>query len=217
MVADGVVWLCGETTENNISRVVELLKDGAGKKLVIDTFGGDTRQAMKLGRFLRAEKIDLYVNNVCLSSCAQILLPAANNLFFRNNSLIGMHDSQFSTNLLTGYSSEASSQEAQMETEYYEEFDVSLDILTFAHERLGTVCMINYDEFISSGSLRVRSHFDFYMPSRREFESLIQRKVPNYPNRELAKSFFSRSRLGETFEFNFETTVPAELEGTPRC
>jgi hypothetical protein len=57
----------------------------------VSTFGGDVESALVIAEFLFDHKIDLEVEGVCVSSCANYWFPAANRKIVPVGSYVGFH------------------------------------------------------------------------------------------------------------------------------
>ena len=138
-------------------------------KLVIDSVGGDSIAGIELARFVRARRIPVFVNKVCLSSCSQYLLLAAPEVYFRPYSVIGMHDTQVSTNIIADNVSSQATRLAQIERNFYSELEIDDQILTLPTTALNAKCILNRDECRRSGALRLKAEFDFFVPDEQFF------------------------------------------------
>lgn len=57
----------------------------------IDSEGGDTAEALNIAELMKARKIELVVDGVCLSSCANYLFVAAETRKILSGSVVGWH------------------------------------------------------------------------------------------------------------------------------
>jgi ATP-dependent protease ClpP protease subunit len=124
-----IVWVCGSISSSLVERLLEITSS-QNVVLVIDSMGGETLASIKLANYLRDNNVDLYVNKICLSACSQILAMSAHNIYFRQDSLFGMHDSQASTNFILGEVTDARLlYEEKAEEAFYAELGVNSDFL----------------------------------------------------------------------------------------
>ncbi|MPS38689.1 peptidase [Vibrio sp. VGrn 2] len=73
--------------------IVEIYANATVKptNLVISSDGGDVELGMALGEWIFANKIDIEVNDYCLSSCANYVFTAGKNKYISNKAIIGFH------------------------------------------------------------------------------------------------------------------------------
>ncbi|AIV05760.1 peptidase [Vibrio harveyi] len=92
LVGDTIHYTGTLTSEAN-DAVVEIYADAAVKPttLVISSDGGDVELGMALGEWVSANKIDIEVNDYCLSSCANYVFTAGKNKYISNKAIIGFH------------------------------------------------------------------------------------------------------------------------------
>lgn len=159
---------CGETTSENVEMLLRTFNSGDYSALVIDSFGGHTTPAIKLGQFLNRNDVTLFVNHICLSSCAQFVLIGAQRLHLRDNSIVGMHDSQTATNTLVGTENVRSgmAEHAQEEKAFYNQVGAPEWLLIDPLRRTNPRCLVDIEAYKQSGGLRLRSDFDYYIPDR---------------------------------------------------
>lgn len=170
------VRFCGETSQRAVERLIDTLERGSYSRLVIDSLGGNTQAAIKFGRFLNGRGTALYVNHVCLSSCSQFVMLGATRVFLRESSIIGMHDTQSSTNTLIAeqYVRREMVEEARIERTYYSEIGAPNSLLYEPMNRLGIECILNPDEYLQTGAMTLKSEYDYFVPD----EDFIARVYP---------------------------------------
>jgi len=59
--------------------------------ITIQSSGGDTRDAARLGAYLLTKNLSIDVHDYCHSACAEFILPAADTITFTNKPLVGFH------------------------------------------------------------------------------------------------------------------------------
>lgn len=64
--------------------------------VVFNSTGGRTSVSLKISDIILEEDLSIKVDRFCLSNCAEILLPAAKNVYFENAPLIGFYGSMLS-------------------------------------------------------------------------------------------------------------------------
>ncbi|MEF1311733.1 hypothetical protein QTO01_16705 [Vibrio mytili] len=87
LVFDGMI--TGETVLEAMRVVRE--SNGPVKKLKITSTGGDMAVGIEFGYFVKENNFDVEVSELCFSSCANYVLPAAKSVVVNTNSLIGWH------------------------------------------------------------------------------------------------------------------------------
>ncbi|QBL08216.1 hypothetical protein E0Z06_01160 [Rheinheimera sp. D18] len=85
----------GKITEASNNAIFSLLNDAELKpsRLVITSNGGEIGAGMDLGRWVKDNKLDVEVNGVCASSCANYVFPAAHTKYLRKDSVLVWHGS----------------------------------------------------------------------------------------------------------------------------
>ncbi|WED22396.1 hypothetical protein L3Q72_03045 [Vibrio sp. JC009] len=83
----------GMITGNAVLEAVRLvrLSDKKVKKLRITSTGGDMAVGIEFGYFVRENNLDVEVSQLCFSSCANYVLPAANHIVIKADALLGWH------------------------------------------------------------------------------------------------------------------------------
>ncbi len=212
LVNKSAVWLCGDATADNISDTISMLSTLESPKLVIDTFGGDSIAGIKLARYVHDQKIPVYVNKVCLSSCSQYLLLAAPEVHFRRYSVIVMHDTQASTNIIANYAEPQTAELAQIEREFYSELGINQQILTLPTVAMHAKCILNREEFKVTGALHLKADLDFFVPDERFFRRFYNGEIKtDYPKRTNVERLIEGSKFGELWRFNYSTPNNVEL------
>ncbi len=62
--------------------------------IVVDSGGGYTEEARKIGTWIHEHQIDVVVENLCFSSCANYIFTAAINKTIKADSIVGWHGSE---------------------------------------------------------------------------------------------------------------------------
>lgn len=85
----------GEMEEPAIIQVENLIKNTHGKvkRLVIDSGGGDVNLGMDLAGLVLENSLDVVVENVCGSSCANYVFPAGKTKHINPNAVVVWHGS----------------------------------------------------------------------------------------------------------------------------
>ncbi|WP_343564677.1 hypothetical protein [Kiloniella sp. b19] len=82
-----------ETVNSFLERVAEL-NPGDLERIVIRSGGGETRSARTLGRWVHRMGLDVEVEKLCFSSCANYIFPAGNAKIIRADAFVGWHGSE---------------------------------------------------------------------------------------------------------------------------
>jgi len=80
-----------EITKENNAKLFSSIKNQKIKKLRVNSSGGDVEAAIKLGRWIYNNKIDIEVIEYCLSSCANYLFTAAFNKNILPGAIVAWH------------------------------------------------------------------------------------------------------------------------------
>ncbi|MEM9740431.1 MAG: hypothetical protein AAF829_11230 [Pseudomonadota bacterium] len=151
-----------------MDQLTGILEKKTVRVIVIDSLGGEIEPSIRLSRIIIDNNIMLLVNEICMSACAQYLLFSAPRIGFRENSLVAMHDTQFSTNILRSPESltERLKYVSELEQQLYRDLGLDQELLTLPLAALQVECVVG--ELEASGStvgLRVKSKFDWFVPS----------------------------------------------------
>ncbi|CAM3737165.1 hypothetical protein [Litorimonas haliclonae] len=71
--------------------LIDRVAKNSSNNLVLNSTGGSTRVSLEIAKLLKDNHIDLIVDKECSSNCAEILLPSANTVTFKNNPIIAFH------------------------------------------------------------------------------------------------------------------------------
>lgn len=67
------------------------------KRLLIDSIGGEIGAGIELGSWVRRNRLDVEVTNICASSCANYVFPAGKAKYLRKDSILLWHGSAWQT------------------------------------------------------------------------------------------------------------------------
>jgi len=83
----------GSTSIKNADAFEEILNKNANTvdTLVINSNGGDTFGGMRIGRLIHDNDLKVIVHHMCLSSCANYIVTASNEVFVEKGALLGWH------------------------------------------------------------------------------------------------------------------------------
>jgi hypothetical protein len=96
--ASRTLYLNGKLTPGALPAIAaEFERQPAPRRLVVNSFGGDSRTGMAIASLLSKYQVALTVQGFCMSSCANYLLPAAREVQL-DNAVIGLHGSAAACN-----------------------------------------------------------------------------------------------------------------------
>ena len=92
-IKNGVLYYEGGLDIDTINTAKTLYKNAKIKPTVleINSIGGDTVDGMYFGRFIHENTLDVRVNELCFSSCANFIFPAGKTKYIGKNAFIGWH------------------------------------------------------------------------------------------------------------------------------
>lgn len=85
----------GSMTTNKTAEAMRLLDEYKPSKLFISSPGGDVESSIRLAQHIHANKIDVHLGRLCASSCANYILPAAENVYFAKDSILIWHGGSY--------------------------------------------------------------------------------------------------------------------------
>lgn len=89
--AGEVVRYEGELTGEAVTAFLTRYADDRPVSLVIDSGGGEVRAGIRLGLWVFEQQLDIIVDGVCLSSCANYVFTAARHKTVTPGSVVGWH------------------------------------------------------------------------------------------------------------------------------
>lgn len=93
-----VIRMDGGIVAGDVDRLARVY-DASVTVLKVRSEGGDTEAGMLLGRFIRSKHLDLEINGLCASSCANYIFPAARRKLIARGSLLAFHGTAYTTAL----------------------------------------------------------------------------------------------------------------------
>ena len=88
----------GEIANGDAAQLEKLYAPGTAL-LKVHSPGGNSEEAMRMGRFIHARKLDLEIDRGCASSCANYLFPAARRKIIPAGAVLGYHGTAYLTEL----------------------------------------------------------------------------------------------------------------------
>jgi len=100
--ADSSVWLEGGTaryvgtiSNDNNTRLFNIFEEDRFNRLHIRSNGGPVEDGIVLGKWVWKNGIEIYIDGVCASSCANYVLPAAKKVHLSSESVLLWHGSSY--------------------------------------------------------------------------------------------------------------------------
>jgi hypothetical protein len=178
--------ICGTINQNVFEQVESKVRKDVVDGLIFDSLGGEIESSIKLAQLVYDYDIDIYVNHLCWSACSQYLLFAAPRIYTRPDSLILMHDTQASTNVLTkkiGVRANNRNLE-HMERKMYTLLGVDEGVLFAPTASMSIKCGF-FENYMMTGAFRVISRYDYAMPSADDAQKLFGDKLQgDWPSEE---------------------------------
>lgn len=81
----------GLINKNTVNVFIAQHQNKKIKKIIVDSGGGEPIAAMRFGEWIHDNNIDIEVNGICMSSCANYLFTAAKYKTISSQSIVGWH------------------------------------------------------------------------------------------------------------------------------
>ena len=81
----------GKISVKSVGRLLNAVKGNKFETLVISSGGGEINAAMKMGSWVFDNNIDVVVDGVCMSSCANYVFTAGRRKTIKNGSIVAWH------------------------------------------------------------------------------------------------------------------------------
>lgn len=148
------------------------------KTVAISSVGGNNYWAIKLAQKIEAEKISLNVHYDCTSACAEFLLPAANQVKFIDNPMIGFHWSPLmNMDQFLRFGGTQSGCESQREAYKYQKYIFKKNELNpkFWMEVEKRLQLITYDGTVDNCSTGKRKFLNkLWLPTSNQLKNLLR-------------------------------------------
>jgi len=92
-VDGGTVTFAGKITAENIERFLAAVKGKNVSELIIASSGGEINAGMKMGEWVFDNGVDIVVERMCMSSCANYVFTAGHRKTINSNSIVAWHGS----------------------------------------------------------------------------------------------------------------------------
>lgn len=218
-LADNSVRFCGDINAASVAAAIEKLERSPNKRLVIDSMGGSTKDAIALAHYIREKEVDVFVNLFCLSACSQYLVVSAPRVAFRSASIVGFHDTQYATNIIIGRQNTRPEMiaEADSEWDFYRSIGVDVSLTTRPLASLNPECIVNRVDYAVSGRLLVKMRGAYIMPGPESFVRYYNgTMLTNWPSREAVEQELLERYRGK-LNVVYEEFSSSELTRLPDC
>lgn len=91
------------------------LEKGDVTKLLVNSPGGDTGSGRELGRWVHQMGLDVEVDTMCFSSCANYIFPAGGAKIIRDGAFVGWHGSDIQSDIMALSDPERSGEDIERE------------------------------------------------------------------------------------------------------
>ena len=119
-INDGIIYYKGAISEQNYKVFQKALNDSSDEifsKLIINSGGGSTVYGRKMGRFIFNTKLDVEVEKLCFSSCANYIFPAGKNKIIQEDAFVGWHGNEYQAFIIGPLENKTASEFIKDETE----------------------------------------------------------------------------------------------------
>lgn len=79
----------GNIESSELQKFKEVFNSGI-KKIIVDSGGGDAEVGLQIGQIIASGNVDVEVQGICVSSCANYIFTAGNRKIL-NNGIVGFH------------------------------------------------------------------------------------------------------------------------------
>lgn len=90
-LADRTVLFTGQITDRNVERFLEMVDDRQLTLLVIASGGGEINAGMTMGEWVFDHGLDVVVDRMCMSSCANYIFTAGRGKTIRPGAIVAWH------------------------------------------------------------------------------------------------------------------------------
>lgn len=213
LIGKNYIHLCGGVSEKNYLEFERLIEVHEIRGVAVDLLGGETAAGIKMGLLIHQRELPVYVNNLCFSACAQWIVMAAPEVYFRSTSVFAIHHTQNSLNLIRQSDAKPHLAElAKSEETFYNKLGVPHRFLFDGMLALNPRCIVRdsaQDPMNVSVSLRVK--YAFWMPDEAYFRSVYPGELKtDYPVR--GEGNWRTRRIVEKMEVDVVNDVDLSLE-----
>lgn len=91
-VLDGVIYIDGDISKESARKFLDLVsKTSLQKVVIVNSLGGDVDASLDIANYMHENNVDIEVQGLCFSSCANYLFPAAAHKEITKNGLVAWH------------------------------------------------------------------------------------------------------------------------------
>lgn len=92
------VTYAGKINDNNIERFLHTVAGKPVSELIISSIGGEVNAGMKMGEWVFEHHVDIVIERMCMSSCANYVFTAGRKKTINKNSIVAWHGSILQAN-----------------------------------------------------------------------------------------------------------------------
>lgn len=171
----------GAITSDTFTQVSSFLEQPGVTRLMIASEGGSSWASANLALLIQRNDIELVVQDHCLSSCAEYLLPAAKKLDLRETAVIGFHGNpQLERQLLREAGEQApfcGEQAARALELIYRASGANSEFWRSQREVLKPH-NVRVVDGRSCKTVTYKTEIETWLPARRDLEALLGRNLP---------------------------------------
>ena len=96
-IKDNIIYYNGDISEASykiFQQTISNYNSSDISKIIINSGGGDTIYGRKIGKFIFDNKLDVQVDTMCFSSCANYIFTAGKNKIINKDSYVGWHGNE---------------------------------------------------------------------------------------------------------------------------
>lgn len=90
-ITDDILFYDGELNEESVALAIDTSQSRQLSQLNIRSYGGEITSAMRFATWIRSKGLDVEINEICFSSCANYIFPAGRMKYVSEKDLIGWH------------------------------------------------------------------------------------------------------------------------------
>lgn len=168
----------GAITKRAVYELTAALDQRPSAKLVINSYGGEEEAALELSRYIRQKRLDVDVVGVCMSACAQYVLPSARRVRITSGSFVAFHISSYAVH---NWASRRNVQHARQHALSSETERAAIQTATLLADRRAALQMLETSLVAISpqcfrrgvhGRSELRTTAAFFVPTRIQLEKL---------------------------------------------
>lgn len=185
----GGIEFCGPFNEEAVLQIKRLFDSATPKFITITSQGGESKAAIAVARLIEKHQVPVIISDRCLSACAHFVLMPAANVTIESNSLIGFHHTATSlqtildeSKLLPATGANIFKDGAEIELDFYNEFELDINWLSEPHLRMSPSCFVKFNRGQDGqiASARIRGPYRFWTPQLEFINSVRNSNVKGW-------------------------------------